>query len=117
MRDPGSPTSLLWPKNAEPVAALNESGQSQNPTSTDVADPKELIQKGPGITPPQATYSPGATYTEEARRARLDGDVVLYVTVTETGEVAAVTVVRGLGKGLDMRMGWRQSRNGSSNRG
>jgi TonB family protein len=43
------------------------------------------------------------TYTEEARRRGLEGDVDLEVVVTENGRVSNVRVVRGLGGGLDAR--------------
>jgi TonB family protein len=91
----------LAPKDLGLAAAAKDQGSSPISASADVPDRNELIQKGPGVKPPQATYSPGALYTEEARRAKIEGYVVLSVTVTETGEVAAVTVIKGLGKGLD----------------
>jgi TonB family protein len=91
----------LAPEDSGLMATSKDMNQSRNSKGADVIDQQELIQEGPGVTPPQATYSPEAIYTEEARRASLAGDVVLNVTVTETGAVAAVTVVKGLGKGLD----------------
>jgi TonB family protein len=91
----------LAPRNLGLTTTAEDAGSSPNGGNTDGTDQQGLIQKGPGVTRPQATYSPAASYTEEARRARIQGDVVLNVTVAETGEVAAVTVMKGLGKGLD----------------
>ena len=53
------------------------------------------------FTPPIATYSPQAEYSDQARRAKWSGTVRLRITVTETGEVRNIVVTRPLGMGLD----------------
>jgi TonB family protein len=40
-------------------------------------------------------------YTAEARQLKVQGDVVLRVTFTASGQVIINSVVRGLGHGLD----------------
>src|SRR2546429_2735180 len=40
-------------------------------------------------------------YTEEARRLRIEGEVVLEVVFGASGKLHVVRVVRGLGHGLD----------------
>ena len=40
-------------------------------------------------------------YTSEARQLKVQGDVVLRVTFTATGQVVVQGVLRGLGHGLD----------------
>jgi TonB family protein len=44
---------------------------------------------------------PRPLYTEEARQLHLEGEVLLRVKFLTTGEVQVLTVVRGLGHGLD----------------
>lgn len=44
---------------------------------------------------------PRPSYSEEARRLRIEGDVVLEVLFSATGELRVLSVVRGLGYGLD----------------
>ena len=44
-----------------------------------------------------------ADYTEEARRRRLTGEVVLEVVVRRDGSVGEVKLLQGLGSGLDER--------------
>jgi TonB family protein len=44
-----------------------------------------------------------ATYSEEARRANIVGDVVMEVVVRADGTVGSARVTRGLGFGLDER--------------
>jgi TonB family protein len=44
---------------------------------------------------------PPVHYTPEARQLRIQGDVVLRVTFTASGQVIIQSVVHGLGHGLD----------------
>lgn len=46
-------------------------------------------------------FVPKPQYTDEARTKKVEGDVVIQVTFTATGEVKVVRVVQGLGYGLD----------------
>ena len=52
-------------------------------------------------TPVRITGKPKPAYTEEAKRLRIEGAVVLQVTFSASGTVHNVRVVRGLGYGLD----------------
>ena len=52
------------------------------------------------IKPPKVLSRAEPTYTEEARSAKLRGVVLLYVEVTDDGQVAGVQVLRDIGKGL-----------------
>jgi periplasmic protein TonB len=58
---------------------------------------------GSGIQPPRLLREVKAEYTEEARRRGLTGDVTLEIVVTRDGRVGTVTLVRGMGAGLDER--------------
>jgi TonB family protein len=44
---------------------------------------------------------PQPNYTEEARRRRIEGEVLLEVLFRASGEVQVLKVIRGLGHGLD----------------
>jgi TonB family protein len=44
---------------------------------------------------------PKPVYTEEARRLRIEGDVVVRVTFGASGRLTVLGVVEGLGHGLD----------------
>jgi TonB family protein len=66
------------------------------------ADAAETIFRGSnGATQPRPIYSPNPAYTEQARKAKVRGTVVLMVTVAPSGDVTDVKVVEGLGSGLD----------------
>ncbi len=58
---------------------------------------------GSGIEPPRLLREVKPEYTEAARRAAIEGDVLLEVIVLADGSVGEVRVVRGLGFGLDER--------------
>jgi TonB family protein len=59
------------------------------------------FRPGSGIEPPRLLREVRASYTDEARRRGIEGDVVLEIVVTQSGSVDRVRVVRGLGAGLD----------------
>ena len=52
-------------------------------------------------TPAEITAKPKPDYTDEARKLRLEGEVLLRAVFSATGEVRVLDVVRGLGHGLD----------------
>jgi TonB family protein len=54
-----------------------------------------------GVSPPQLLYKVEPEYTEEARKARYQGTVIVEATVGADGNVYGVMVVRALGLGLD----------------
>jgi TonB family protein len=58
---------------------------------------------GSGITAPAIVREVKPDYTEEGRRRNVEGDVVLEIVVRSDGTVGSVTLVQGLGAGLDQR--------------
>jgi TonB family protein len=51
--------------------------------------------------PAEILSKPTPAYTEEARKLRLEGEVLLEVVLEASGQLRVVRVVRGLGHGLD----------------
>jgi TonB family protein len=68
---------------------------AQSGTKQHVAD------RGPVTTPVEILSKPNPIYTEEARRLRLEGEVLLEVMFGANGQLHVNRVVRGLGHGLD----------------
>ena len=60
-----------------------------------------VFKVGGGISQPQVLYAPDPQFSEEARKAKLSGTVVVYLQVNQDGRPMHVRVVRGLGMGLD----------------
>jgi TonB family protein len=56
---------------------------------------------GGGISAPILIYNPLPAYSEEARKAKFQGIVVLWIVVDSQGNVTDSRVVRPLGLGLD----------------
>ena len=53
--------------------------------------------------PPVPIYTPDPSFSDEARKARYQGSVLLDVTIDKTGLVSRIRVVRALGLGLDLK--------------
>jgi TonB family protein len=56
---------------------------------------------GGGVSAPVPLYRPEPEYSEEARKAKFQGTVLLYVEIDEQGKTRNLRVVRPLGLGLD----------------
>src|SRR5262249_12966641 len=62
------------------------------------ARPAEAASK---LVQAEILSKPTPIYTEEARRLRIEGEVLLEVVLEASGKLRVVRVVRGLGQGLD----------------
>jgi periplasmic protein TonB len=56
---------------------------------------------GGGVSAPQVLYKVEPEYSEEARKAKYQGTVVLYIEVDTNGHPRNLRVIRSLGLGLD----------------
>jgi len=60
-----------------------------------------IYSVGGGVSAPIPIYKPEPAYSEEARKAKYQGVVVLWIVVDAQGNVTDARVVRPLGLGLD----------------
>jgi TonB family protein len=86
------------------IRAVSRVGSEAGPT--DVADNTSTAGAGrlrgnSGGTKPVAIYAPIPPFSDQARKAKVQGTILLAVTVSASGDVADVKVVKGLGSGLD----------------
>jgi periplasmic protein TonB len=58
---------------------------------------------GGGVSPPSILYKVEPEYSEEARKAKFQGTVLLFVIVDEHGNPRDIKVIRPLGLGLDQK--------------
>jgi TonB family protein len=58
-------------------------------------------ETGPPQTPVEILSKPKPEYTAEARSSKIEGEVLIRVLFTASGEVRVLDVVQGLGHGLD----------------
>jgi len=63
--------------------------------------PQRMAETGPATTPVEIIFKPNPVYTEEARRLKLEGEVLLEVMFGANGQLHVNSVARGLGHGLD----------------
>ena len=81
-------------------------GQIQNTSfsnATPVAEPptRRRVEEVAPLTPVAVTSKPSPIYTDQARKQRVEGEVLVQVVFTASGQVQVLRVVRGLGYGLD----------------
>ena len=88
-------------------AQSSPSGQTSKAVkSVDFSEPapakvQTVVAKVSPVAPVAILSKPAPVYTEEARRLHIEGDVVLNVVFSATGEIRIVGVAKGLGHGLD----------------
>ena len=63
--------------------------------------PGSSVYRGRGVTPPQLVYKVEPEFSDEARKAKHQGMVVLTIEVDASGKVRHVRVRQSLGLGLD----------------
>jgi TonB family protein len=82
----------------------NATVQTSNFGTQQVAQVMPHVQRmetGPEATAVEITYKPNPVYTDEARRRKLEGEVLLEVMFGANGQLHVNRVVHGLGHGLD----------------
>jgi protein TonB len=106
---------INWGDPNGPIAPASD-GRGRNGGIGDGEDDGVGNRKGPGygpddgggytpgvggVTAPKPIYDPAPNYSEEARKAKLQGTVMLSLVVDTHGNPTDVRVVRSLGMGLD----------------
>lgn len=87
--------------NTTPRAQIQQAGFGDaRQATTEPAKPK-LVTTASEVTPVNILSKPRPQYTEEARRQKIEGEVLLQVVFTAEGRVEVKGVVKGLGHGLD----------------
>ncbi|MBI1896622.1 MAG: TonB family protein [Acidobacteria bacterium] len=60
-----------------------------------------LYKIGGGVSDPIPIYKPEPEYSEEARKAKFQGAVMLSIVIDENGRTSNIKIIRPLGLGLD----------------
>ena len=90
------------PKKQEPAPAPKQEVKAVEPPAPAPPKPHGPYNVGGEVSPPQALYAPSAPYTEQARKAHVQGTVVLGIVINDHGKVTDITVLsKPLGQGLE----------------
>jgi TonB family protein len=83
------------------TASYGKVGSAGIPAMTAVAAAPKLVSAPVQSTAVEVLSKPPVVYTSEARQLHVEGDVVLSVTFTASGQVVVNGILQGLGHGLD----------------
>jgi TonB family protein len=81
-------------------AGVLQGAFSDDAVSATAPKPRER-KETPAMTPVHITDKPKPLYTPEGRAKKVEGEVILQVLFTASGEVQVLHVLKGLGYGLD----------------
>lgn len=82
-------------------AGVRESGFGDLNSPPQVVEKRTKAGVSAQLHPVEILSKPNPAYTPEARRLRVEGEVVLDVIFSASGELRVLRLVRGLGHGLD----------------
>ncbi len=86
--------------SASRIGSVQKSGFGDTQVAAPTG-PKTQTAAAPRTTPVEVLSKPTPVYTEEGRKLKIEGEVVLEVSFEAGGKVRVMRVVSGLGHGLD----------------
>ena len=93
----GSVAAAQAPVETRPVV---RAGGFDSSMAAPAAPPKRQREQAPA-TEVEILFKPRPAYTDEARRLKIEGEVLVDVLFTASGQVKVLRVLKGLGHGLD----------------
>ena len=97
---PAKPKAARTPKPTPAPVVVAAPEPTPPPTPPPVVE-GQLVEIGPGVTPPRKVSGPSAEYPERAKRQKLEGTVAISLLVDENGVPHDLTVVESAGPVLD----------------
>jgi TonB family protein len=82
-------------------ARTRESATRPKPSAQSATPAQGPARAGAGVSAPRVTFKRDPEYSETARKAKIQGGVVLSLVVDTNGEASDIIVILPLGEGLD----------------
>ncbi len=103
---------LPLPEIELPATDADVFGIPDAPPGIETFGDGDVLQVGGGVTAPEKIFAPQPRYSEDARKGRVQGVVILQAIVDAMGNVSEVQVLKGLPLGLtesaiETVKGWR----------
>jgi TonB family protein len=80
---------------------VRQAGFADADVGAPTATKSPVAQPRAKTIPAEVTFKPRPVYTEEGRQLKVEGEVLLDVVFTASGQIHIKGVVHGLGHGLD----------------
>jgi len=106
---PTNVANIGWMNSALPGVSLgNRTGNGVGPGADNGYGPgsdrgvgNHVYRPGGTISAPQVVFAPEPEFSEQARKTKTSGNVLVYLQVDTIGRPMKVRVLRGIGMGLD----------------
>jgi len=96
----GNSGAATAPKGGNRNETVQQGGFGEANTAPAAPKPSQRPASTPD-TPAEILFKPRPDYTEEARKAKIEGEVLLRILFTAQGEVRVLETTKSLGYGLD----------------